>query len=112
MKSRDYLASAGLFLWRIAVSGLVLLIVTGAVCWLGGWRTFHACGGGLIQAGIAAIVVGAVTTSTAMGIVNDPGYQSLRSIRRDSVRAYHTGDRDYLDGAPASSRRSSSPVAG
>ncbi len=111
MKSRDYLAVAGLFLRRIAVSGLALLIVTGAVCWLGGWRTFHAWGG-LIRAGVAAIVVGAVTASTAMGIVNDPGYQSLRSIRRDSVRAYHTGDRDYLDGAPASSRRSSSPVAG
>ncbi len=111
MKSRDYLAVAGLFLRRIAVSGLALLIVTGAVCWLGGWRTFHAWGG-LIRAGVAAIVVGAVTASTAMGIVNDPGYQSLRSIRRDSVRAYTRTTGTTSTGAPASSRRSSSPVAG
>ncbi len=98
MKPRAYPAIAGLFLRRIAVGGLALLIVTAAVCWLGGWRTLHAFGGGLVWAGIAAIIAGAISVVVGLDIVSDRDYQSLRSIQRDNVRTYHASDRDYLDG--------------
>ena len=57
---------------------LMLLVIMGAICWFGGWRTAWDYGNGLTYAGLATLAVGALQCVGSFTRATDPiaGYHT------------------------------------
>jgi hypothetical protein len=70
---------------KIILIDLGLFVVTALVCWLGGWRTFHYFGIGLMIAGFVAFLLGGVTAFGGTEIARNPTYRYIQSVMPNSL---------------------------
>lgn len=78
---RDYkgIRSGWVYLKPVLIIALGLALATGVVCWIIGWRTLSLYGTGLLIAGGAAVVVGALSTLGGWGTVRTFEYQFAKT---------------------------------
>ncbi len=70
---------------KFLLAELVLILVTGAICWLGGWRTRIDFGTGLMIAGFIAIITGGISAFGGSQIARDPTYRYIQSVMSNSL---------------------------
>jgi len=72
-------------LGRILLANLILFIIIGAICWLGGWRTLKNYSTGLMYGGMGAMILGGLTAFGATGVARDPTYRYIQSDMVNSL---------------------------
>jgi hypothetical protein len=81
--------SYGRAIWRLARSvliiNLVIAIVTALVCWLGGWRTLHDFGVGLMIGGFVGFVLGGASAFGGVNVASNPTYRYVQSVSPNSL---------------------------
>jgi hypothetical protein len=85
---KGFLFCIGRFLVKILIIEILIIIVTTAICWIGGWRTLSEFGNGLIYVGIVALVFGTSSVLGSTRLARDP---TIRYVQ--TVSAGDLGDR-------------------
>jgi len=85
MRKREWLASVFRFLRPVVLIDLGIFALVGLVCRLGGWRTAHHYGNGLMLAGVVAVVVGISSVFGGWGLTRGFDYQYARSAGEDTI---------------------------
>jgi hypothetical protein len=80
MEREGFLSAIGRFLRDVTLVDLVMLAVTGLVCWIGGWRTFNNYGDGLMIAGVIVMAVGSLSVFGSSGLAGDPTIRYSQSV--------------------------------
>ena len=85
-------------LGKILLADSVLVIVVGAVCWFGGWRTMNTFATGLMYAGMGAMILGGLSAYGGNSIARDPTYRYIQSVMPNSLAERTKKDwRENLD---------------
>jgi hypothetical protein len=72
-------------LGRILLADLILFIIIGAICWLGGWRTMKDYSAGLMYGGMGALLLGGLSALGGTGMARDPTYRYIQSVMSNSL---------------------------
>jgi len=80
MKSESILATLRFLAKRLAIVELVILVLTGLVCWWIGWRTLAEYSTGLLWAGFGAMVFGAVSVFGGISLDSDFQHQYSKTV--------------------------------
>ncbi len=51
------------------------MVVVGLICWIGGWRTIDDFANGVFWAGLASMIVGAMSVFGGTGLAQDSTYR-------------------------------------
>jgi hypothetical protein len=70
---------------KILLADLAIALVTGVICWLGGWRTRPDFGSGLMIGGILTIIAGGISAFGGGQIARDPTYRYIQSVMSNSL---------------------------
>ena len=65
---------------RLGLAEIIILAITGQVCWWLGWRTLAEYGAGLIWAGIGVILFGTFSLLGGTQLNDDFKYQYSKSV--------------------------------
>jgi hypothetical protein len=61
MKTSNFLQTLGYYVKRFALIEIIVLALTGLICWFAGWRTLGGYANGLAWAGAALMIFGALS---------------------------------------------------
>jgi hypothetical protein len=95
MKTESVRTAIWGYMIRILLIDLVIFLITGLICWLGGWHAINNFGVGLIIAGFCAFVLGGVTAFGGTQIARDPTYRYIQSVMPNSL--FDRTRQDWID---------------
>jgi len=72
-------------LGKIFLAVLIISLVVGVICWIGGWRTMINYATGLMYGGMGAMIVGGLSALGGVGIARDPTYRYIQSVMPNSL---------------------------
>ena len=75
------------FIKPVLVIAVSAALVTGAVCWVIGWRSLAMYGAGLLIAGAACVMVGALSTFGGWGATRSFEYQFAKTAWEEDAGA-------------------------
>ncbi len=85
MKSEGFLGTLKFVAVRFAIAEIVVLALTGVVCWFIGWRTLAEYSTGLILAGFAVIFFGASGVLSGATLNGDFQHQYSKTVMPNSA---------------------------
>jgi len=80
MKSEGFLGTLKFMAVRLAIAELIVFALTGAVCWLIGWRTMAEYSTGLLWAGFLVMFFGAFSVLGGASLNSDFKYQYSKTV--------------------------------
>ena len=80
MKSEGFLGTLKYVAVRVAIAEIVILALTGVVCWMIGWRTLAEYAIGVVGAGFVALVFGAVPVFGGTALDRDYQHQISKTV--------------------------------
>lgn len=80
MKTESFLTTLKALSKRLGIAEIVILALTGLVCWWLGWRTLAEYGTGLVWAGLAVMLLGMFSVLGGTQLNNDFKYQYSKSV--------------------------------
>ena len=88
MKVESYDAAIWHLARNVLIIDLLIAIIAALVCWLGGWRTVHDFGIGLMIGGFVALAFGAATVFGGARVANEPTYRYVQSVSPNSLHEH------------------------
>jgi hypothetical protein len=85
MKSENFLATATFVAKRLGVWEIIILAVTGLVCWLTGWRSLADYGTGLMWAGFLVMIFGLFSLLGGTSLNTDRSFQYGQTVMPNSA---------------------------
>lgn len=82
MEREGFFSVIGRLLRDVVLADLVVLTITGVVCWVCGWRTFDNYGDGLMIAGVIVMAVGSLSVFGSASLAGDPTVRYSQSASR------------------------------
>lgn len=67
------------FVVKVMAVAVLVLLITGLVCWFGGWHTWREFGDGLFYAGVATMGIGLLSIMGSTRFGGDAKYNYMRS---------------------------------
>jgi len=84
MKSEGFLTMLAYFAKRLGIAEIIILVVTGLICWWLGWRTLTDYSTGLLWAGFVVTVFGMFSFFGGTSLGTDYSYQYSKTVMPNS----------------------------